>query len=57
MVSIRWPHCIIREQLPVNTFFKDIVIVPELFHFFFSLNEVQIGVNLFVHEDQSFLIL
>ena len=41
----------------VNTFFKDIVIVPELFHFFFSLNEVQIGVNLFVHEDQSFLIL
>ena len=32
----------------VNTFFKDIVIVPELFHFFFSLNEVQIGVNLFV---------
>ena len=24
---------------------------------FFSLNEVQIGVNLFVHEDQSFLIL
>ena len=23
MVSIRWPHCIIREQLPVNTFFKE----------------------------------
>ena len=44
-------------DMGVLALFKDVVFFPELFNLFLSLNKVQLFVNLFVHEDQSFLIL
>ena len=49
-------ECVSRAFFTIfHTLFKNVVLFPELFHIFFSLNEIEIGRYFLVHTPNPFL--